>query len=65
MFKHATEVLSHIHQKSNGTIPLIGVGGIDTADKAMQKMMAGATLIQLYTGFIYKGPRLVKDIAKL
>ena len=65
LFKHATEVLSHIHQKSNGTIPLIGVGGIDTADKAKQKMMAGATLIQLYTGFIYKGPRLVKDIAKL
>lgn len=65
LFKHATDVLSHIHQKSNGTIPLIGVGGIDTADKAKQKMMAGATLIQLYTGFIYKGPRLVKDIAKL
>jgi dihydroorotate dehydrogenase len=65
MFNHATEILSHLHQKSNGTIPLIGVGGIDTADKAKQKMIAGATLLQLYTGFIYKGPRLVKDIAKL
>jgi len=65
LFNHATEVLSHLHQKSNGTIPLIGVGGIDSADKAEQKMKAGATLIQLYTGFIYKGPRLVKDIAKL
>ena len=65
LFNHATEVLSHLHQKSNGTIPLIGLGGIDSADKAEQKMKAGATLIQLYTGFIYKGPRLVKDIAKL
>ncbi len=65
LFNHATEVLAHLHQKSNGTIPLIGVGGVDTADKASQKMKAGATLVQLYTGFIYKGPKLVKAIAKL
>lgn len=65
LFNHATEVLAHLHQKSNGTIPLIGVGGIDTAEKASQKIKAGATLVQLYTGFIYKGPKLVKAIAKL
>jgi dihydroorotate dehydrogenase len=65
LFNHATEVLAHLHQKSNGSIPLIGVGGIDTAEKASQKMKAGATLVQLYTGFIYKGPKLVKAIAKL
>lgn len=65
LFNHATEVLAHLHQKSNGTIPLIGVGGIDTAEKAAQKIKSGATLVQLYTGFIYKGPKLVKAIAKL
>jgi dihydroorotate dehydrogenase len=65
LFNHATEVLAHLHQKSNGTIPLIGVGGVDTADKASQKMKAGATLVQLYTGFIYQGPKLVKAIARL
>jgi dihydroorotate dehydrogenase len=65
LFNHATEVLAHLYQKSNGSIPLIGVGGIDTAEKASQKMKAGATLVQLYTGFIYKGPKLVKAIAKL
>lgn len=65
LFNHATEVLAHLHQKSNGTIPLIGVGGIDTAEKAEQKIKSGATLVQLYTGFIYKGPKLVKAIAKL
>jgi dihydroorotate dehydrogenase len=65
LFNHATEVLAHLHQKSNGGIPLIGVGGIDSAEKASQKIKAGATLVQLYTGFIYKGPKLVKAIAKL
>jgi dihydroorotate dehydrogenase len=65
LFNHATEVLAHLHQKSNGAIPLIGVGGIDTSEKASQKIKAGATLVQLYTGFIYKGPKLVKAIAKL
>ncbi len=52
LFNNATEVLEHLHQKSNGTIPLIGVGGIDTAEKASQKMKSGASLFQLYTGFI-------------
>lgn len=65
LFNHATEVLHHLHTQSKGSMPLIGVGGIDSAEKAADKMRAGATLVQLYTGFIYKGPKLVKQIAKL
>lgn len=65
LFNHSTEVLSHLHQKSKGSIPIIGVGGIDSAEKAEQKLKAGAGLVQLYTGFIYKGPALVKRIAQL
>lgn len=65
LFDHSTEVLKHLNRKSNGTIPLVGVGGIDTPQKAKQKLEAGATLVQLYTGFIYQGPKLVKDIARL
>lgn len=65
LFNHSTEVLAYLHQNSHGSIPLIGVGGIDSAEKAQQKMQQGASLVQLYTGFIYKGPALVKAIAKL
>lgn len=65
VFNHSTQVLAHLNQKSNKTIPLIGVGGIDSADKAQQKLTAGATLVQVYTGFIYRGPALVKAIAGL
>ncbi len=64
LFNHSTEVLAHLHQKSNGAMPLIGVGGIDNEEKAKHKIQSGATLVQLYTGFIYKGPKLVKAIAK-
>lgn len=45
-----------------GEIPIIGVGGIDSAISAREKMQAGASLVQIYTGFIYHGPKLVKDI---
>jgi dihydroorotate dehydrogenase len=62
---HSTEVLSYINQKANGTIPLIGVGGIHNTQTALAKMEAGATLVQLYTGFIYEGPVLVKKIAEM
>jgi dihydroorotate dehydrogenase len=65
LFKQSTDVLAYIHEKSNGNIPLIGVGGIDHPVKAAEKLRNGATLVQLYTGFIYKGPALVKGIAKL
>ena len=58
----STDVIKYIHQKSLGTIPIIGVGGINSVEDAIEKIDAGATLIQLYTGFIYQGPLLVKKI---
>ncbi len=62
---HSTEVLRYINQKSNGRIPLIGVGGIHNVETAKAKLDEGATLVQLYTGFIYEGPGLVKAIAQM
>lgn len=58
----ATEVISFLHQKSNGAFPIIGVGGIMSAQDAIDKLNAGASLVQLYTGFVYEGPALVRDI---
>ncbi|MGB5981846.1 MAG: quinone-dependent dihydroorotate dehydrogenase [Nonlabens sp.] len=61
----ATEVISFLHQKSNGAFPIIGVGGIMTAKDAVDKINAGASLVQLYTGFVYEGPALVRNINRL
>ncbi|MFM7007447.1 MAG: quinone-dependent dihydroorotate dehydrogenase, partial [Flavobacteriales bacterium] len=58
----STDMIKYIHTKSNGSIPMIAVGGIHTAQDALDKIEAGATLVQLYTGFIYEGPALVRDI---
>ena len=60
--KASTEVIRYIADKSNKAFPIIGVGGIHSAEDALEKLDAGADLIQLYTGFIYEGPRLVKRI---
>ncbi|WP_133274134.1 quinone-dependent dihydroorotate dehydrogenase [Hymenobacter radiodurans] len=60
--QRATEVIRYLHQKSNGELPIIGVGGIFSAADAQEKLAAGAALVQLYTGFIYEGPALVKRI---
>lgn len=60
--KRATEVIRYIHQHSEGKIPIIGVGGIMSVEDALEKLEAGASLVQLYTGFIYEGPALVKAI---
>jgi len=60
--ERATEVIRFLSEKSNNAFPIIGVGGIHTAKDALEKIEAGATLIQLYTGFIYEGPKLIKDI---
>jgi len=60
----ATEVISYINKKSNGTIPIIAVGGIFTAQDAIEKLNAGAQLVQLYTGFIYEGPKIARRICK-
>ncbi|MCX6275130.1 MAG: quinone-dependent dihydroorotate dehydrogenase [Bacteroidetes bacterium] len=60
----STEVIRYLHQKSGGKITIIGVGGIHSAEDAKEKLDAGASLVQLYTGFIYEGPALVKKINK-
>jgi len=62
--RRATEVIRYIHEKSNGAFPIIGVGGIHSPEDALEKLNAGASLIQLYTGFIYEGPGLIKRILK-
>lgn len=62
--KRATEVISYLSKKSNSAFPIIGVGGIHSAADAQEKLAAGASLVQLYTGFIYEGPALVKRICK-
>jgi dihydroorotate dehydrogenase len=58
----ATEVIQFLHDKSQGQMPIIGVGGIFTAHDAWQKINAGATLLQVYTGWIYGGPEMVRRV---
>ncbi|UTW66753.1 quinone-dependent dihydroorotate dehydrogenase [bacterium SCSIO 12643] len=58
----STEVIKYLYQKSNGSFPIIGVGGIQTAQDAIEKLEAGASLVQVYTGFIYEGPYMIKRI---
>ena len=60
----STEIIRHLHQKSGGQFPIIGVGGINSAGSAIEKLKAGASLVQVYTGFIYEGPSLIKKINK-
>ncbi|MEM9264783.1 MAG: quinone-dependent dihydroorotate dehydrogenase [Cyanobacteria bacterium P01_F01_bin.13] len=60
--QRATEVIRYIYQKTNGQLPIVGVGGIFTADDAWEKITAGASLLQVYTGWIYEGPWMVKNI---
>ena len=62
--KRATEVIRFLSEKSNKAFPIIGVGGIHTVEDAIEKLEAGASLLQLYTGFIYEGPALIKAINK-
>ena len=60
----STRIIRYLHQKSKGEIPIIGVGGIMSEQDALEKLDAGATLVQIYTGFIYNGPGFVKKINK-
>ena len=60
----STEVIQYLHTKSGGEFPIIGVGGIMSANDAIDKMHAGASMVQLYSGFIYHGPKLIEDINK-
>jgi len=60
----STQVIKYLAEKSNRAFPIIGVGGIHSTEDALEKLAAGATLLQIYTGFIYEGPSLVKRINK-
>lgn len=60
----STEVIKYLADKSNKAFPIIGVGGIHSGEDAIEKLKAGADLVQVYTGFIYEGPSLVKKINK-
>ena len=62
--QRSTEVIRYLSQKSNQAFPIIGVGGIHSPQDAKDKLEAGASLVQLYTGFIYEGPGIVKRICK-
>jgi len=57
-------VINYLATNSNKAFPIIGVGGIHSAEDALEKLHAGADLVQIYTGFIYEGPGLVKKINK-
>ncbi|MCA1923960.1 quinone-dependent dihydroorotate dehydrogenase [Buttiauxella noackiae] len=58
----STEIIRRLSQELNGRLPIIGVGGIDSLIAAREKMAAGASLVQIYSGFIFKGPPLIKEI---
>lgn len=60
----STEMVRYIYKHTDGKLPIIGVGGIDSADAAWDKIAAGASLVQLYTGLVYKGPGLPSQIVR-
>ena len=60
----STEVIRYLHQKSGGAFPIIGVGGVFNAEDALEKLRAGASLVQIYTSFIYEGPGVAKRICE-
>ena len=62
--ERSTKVIKYLSDKSNKAFPIIGVGGIHSANDAVDKIKAGACLVQIYTGFIYEGPTLIKKINK-
>ena len=64
LVNRSTEVIRFLSEKSNKAFPIIGVGGIHSAEDALEKLDAGADLVQIYTGFIYEGPSLIKQINK-
>ncbi|HXT39003.1 MAG TPA: quinone-dependent dihydroorotate dehydrogenase [Candidatus Angelobacter sp.] len=60
----STEIVRHLYRQTKGALPIIGVGGIFNADDAWEKIAAGASLVQLYTGLVYQGPGVTKEIVK-
>ena len=62
--ERATEVIRYLANKSEGKLPIIGVGGIRTGKDAVEKLRAGACLVQVYSGMVYAGPGLVREICE-
>jgi dihydroorotate dehydrogenase len=62
--KRSTQVVEYLHKKSNGAFPIIGVGGILSGADAVAKVKAGADVVQIYTGLIYRGPALITEVAQ-
>ena len=60
----STQVIAHIYQHTEGKLPIIGVGGIFTANDAWEKITAGASLLQVYTGLVYEGPTIAGDLVR-
>jgi len=60
----STEIVRHLYRQTKGVLPIIGVGGIFNADDAWEKIIAGASLVQLYTGLVYEGPGLAEAIVE-
>ena len=61
----STEIIRYIHKKTQGQLPIIGVGGIMNRKDVQEKLEAGATLVQVFTGFVYEGPGIVRKITKV
>jgi dihydroorotate dehydrogenase len=64
LFARSTRMLARVHQLTQGKVPLIGVGGIDSGEAALAKIEAGASLLQLYTGLVFEGPELIDRIKR-
>ena len=64
LFERSLERVRYIHKKTEGQLPIIAVGGIMTPEQAHQMLQAGASLVEIYSGFIYNGPGFVKEINK-
>ena len=64
LHKKNVELVRYIHEKSEGMLPIVGVGGIMSPADAKEMIDAGASLVEIYTGFIYEGPGLIKKILK-
>jgi len=60
----STEIIRYIARATHGRLPIIGVGGIDGAESAAEKLDAGAVLVQVYTGMIFRGPFLAAEVAR-
>jgi dihydroorotate dehydrogenase len=60
----STQIVQYFHQQTNGTIPIIASGGIFTGKDAVEKFKAGASLVQVWTGFVYEGPGIIQNICE-